>query len=195
MCRCAVYSVAKIQTELLARRLRIQPFSRSEKYVFLPVKSGSARSDNITRSERQAEIRVTCRNNRGMQGEKIDERDGTKATTVVKGIRRRRKKTNARGKSANLYFTHWMCIANDPSGKVFFYLCFVRNEKKKIGWMICILIFVIDFWNVDSRNRTTKVDVQKFWSRLILSSYKEFNNQALIDILIYQIRISKFQNI
>lgn len=61
--------------------------------------------------------------------------------------------------------------------------------------MICILIFVIDFWKVDSRNRTTKVDVQKFWSRLILSSYKEFNNQALIDILIYQIRISKFQNI
>lgn len=69
----------KIQNELLGRRLRIQPFSRSEKYVFL-VKSGSARSDNITRSERQAEIRVTCRNNRCMQGEKIDERDGTKAT-------------------------------------------------------------------------------------------------------------------
>lgn len=68
-----IYSVPKIQTELLARRLRIQPFPRSEKYVFLPVKSGSARSDNIARSERQAEIRVTCRNNRGMQGEKIDE--------------------------------------------------------------------------------------------------------------------------
>lgn len=78
-----------------------------------------------------------------MQGEKIDERDGTKATTVVKGIRRRRKKTNARGKSANLYFTHWMCIANDPSGKVFFYLCFVRNEKKK-NWMNDLYINIRD---------------------------------------------------
>lgn len=77
-----------------------------------------------------------------MQGEKIDERDGTKATTVVKGIRRRRKKTNARGKSANLYFTHWMCIANDPSGKVFF--IFVSFEMKKKNWMNDLYINIRD---------------------------------------------------
>lgn len=62
-----------------------------------------------------------------MQGEKIDERDGTKATTVVKGIRRRRKKTNARGKKRE--FTFYTLDARfDPSGKLFLSFQLFRSK-------------------------------------------------------------------
>lgn len=65
---------------------------------------------------------------------------------MVKGIRRRRKKkTNARGKKRE--FTFYTLDARfDLSGKMFLPFRFVRNERN--GWTIfClyILIFVIDF--------------------------------------------------
>lgn len=70
---------------------------------------------------------------------------------MVKGIRERRKKTNARREKARIYILH-ICIANDPSRKSFF------RSKWKQKMDECILIFVIDFLRkVDSR-----IHVQKF---------------------------------